>query len=436
MYCKRFTSGILFKLVRMILQKAPPKFMRGQGGTMSNRALRALYVLTIVLALCALAFVVIVSATSGSYMEKTYALPRNADYSRQFEDGRVQLISYGILASSAHNMQSWRVELEEEQSFLLYADAEKRLAADADGRELMISQGTFLQNIKLAAAEKGMGLEIELFPDGQPDEENFDESLKQLPVARVVITESQANTESGAAEGFDYIARATANRSPYIAAPDAEQIEKLEGLSGEGFEIAVLNSPADIERIGNYAVRGKAFEYANDTVVGQLAKITRLNEYQKNQKPFGLSAEGEGLKGINLSLAESASTLIPALNSREATTKRQVKNSRKLAAATQAYLLLTTPGSAREQQVEAGMIYQQIVLLCHSMGLAVQPVSQPLASFDGSVRALKAEFYADYVPSGGQAQMLVRVGVPQKAFPGGVRQSALSIVSGESSDPA
>ncbi len=74
-----------------------------------------------------------------------------------------------VWAPSVHNTQPWRFTAAGQQ-VSLYADADRGLAvADPDGREMMISCGAALFNVRLALRSLGYIPETRVLPDpGQP----------------------------------------------------------------------------------------------------------------------------------------------------------------------------------------------------------------------------------------------------------------------------
>jgi hypothetical protein len=103
-----------------------------------------------------LLFVIVLLVADGFFLPKEYLDPWSKTYHEQFEDPRVQVLAHGVLASNSHNLQSWRVVLEGEDSSLLYVDT-TRLSPKADppGRQVTISQGTFLEYVRVAAENLG-----------------------------------------------------------------------------------------------------------------------------------------------------------------------------------------------------------------------------------------------------------------------------------------
>ena len=67
--------------------------------------------------------------------------------------GILKLISYALLAPNSHNIQPWLLKLTGENSFDLYVDQTRLLPkTDPPSRQIHISQGTFLEYLKIKKA--------------------------------------------------------------------------------------------------------------------------------------------------------------------------------------------------------------------------------------------------------------------------------------------
>jgi hypothetical protein len=75
------------------------------------------------------------------------------------------VLNYAILAPSSHNTQPWRFKIDSGVIYL-YADRSRSLpVADPDGRELIISCGTALFNLRIALHHFGYAGKIQTFPE-------------------------------------------------------------------------------------------------------------------------------------------------------------------------------------------------------------------------------------------------------------------------------
>ncbi|MBK7590800.1 MAG: hypothetical protein IPI27_05565 [Betaproteobacteria bacterium] len=112
-------------------------------------------------------------------MERTGAEP----------DLRRWVLGHAILAPHSHNLQSWRVDLRTPGEIVLRCDRQRLLPeTDPFARQIVMSQGTFLELLDLAARERGHRAEITLFPEGVFGPEGVD----HRPVARIRLVPDAA----------------------------------------------------------------------------------------------------------------------------------------------------------------------------------------------------------------------------------------------------
>lgn len=101
-------------------------------------------------------------------------------------DGETDLrrwaLAHALLAPSSHNRQPWLVDLREPNAITLQVDR-ARLLPETDPwfRQIVVSQGTFLELLVMALKERGVAPLVQLFPQG----EFAPRTLDDRPVARV-----------------------------------------------------------------------------------------------------------------------------------------------------------------------------------------------------------------------------------------------------------
>ena len=124
-------------------------------------------------------------------------------------DIRWIVLSYAILAANPHNTQPWIVDLTGPDSLDLYVDQQRLLPeTDPPARQIHISQGTFLKNLKLAAQQYGYRTNIIYFPKG----EYVNAAVEDRPVASVTLSHSASITKDPL---FDVILKRQSNKSAY-----------------------------------------------------------------------------------------------------------------------------------------------------------------------------------------------------------------------------
>ena len=97
-------------------------------------------------------------------------------------DLRRWALAYAILAPNSHNRQPWIADLRDPGAIVLRVDRERLLPeTDPWFRQIVVSQGTFLESLAIALRQRGVEPEVTLFPEG----EFAPRALDDRPVARV-----------------------------------------------------------------------------------------------------------------------------------------------------------------------------------------------------------------------------------------------------------
>lgn len=384
---------------------------------------------TIVVAGLFLFFVIALLVADGFFLPKEYLDPWSKTYHEQFEDQRVQVLAHGVLASNSHNLQSWRVVLEGEDSFLLYVDT-TRLSPKADppGRQVTISQGTFLEYVRVAAENLGYEAEMQLFPEGEYGLEGTAPNLGSKPVARVTLKKSLGRARPEPSPLYEAMFVPDTYRVPYRETQlSAEDIETLEALSTENVTILIFQDPKNLKSLGNIVLRAAEVEAGNEGVQQEGFELFRPNEWKKNEYRYGFSLNGQGLPAVNVHLMQGLISLFPFMNSPKASGKAFLSQAESAVENTPAYALIITKGNTRKEQVEAGILYSRFLLKATDMGYSMQPMSQALEEYPEMAEIYK-EIHREYAGENETIQMLVRLGVPEKEVPPTMRLDVTEII--------
>ncbi len=372
--------------------------------------------------------IVVVVALSGAFLPKRYLIPWRRDFSSQFTDPRMKLLAHGILAANQHNMQPWRVRLDEQDpmTFWLYVDAE-RLTPEVDpyGRQAVVTQGTFLEYVRIAGNQLGYMTSVALFPEGEIDRAGSIESIKAKPVAKVTLQPGQPKPDPL----YDAMFLPDTSRVAYLGAQlTQEQVRNLVAVNTfEGVSLQILLDSEDVTRFKRFAVEGTRIENDVPAIAALASRLFRPNEYQKNQHRYGFSFEGSGASGPMMYLLEALLTAVPSMNNPRAARDSSVMQAELAAARTPAWALIITKDNSRTAQANAGMLYSRFQLAALTMGFAMQPMSQVLEEFPAMREQYQAVHKA-FAPGGGTIQMLVRVGKPTKQVPRSMRRDVREIV--------
>lgn len=378
-------------------------------------------------ALC-LILVILLYCISGGFMKQTYMAPWSKNYAEKYSDPRVQLTAVGLLAASNHNMQPWKISLDKSDpmAFYLYADSSRMTRqVDPYARQMMISQGTFLEYVSVAGDEEGFHTAIKLFPDGTYDESNLVESMDSKPVAKITLTKAQRVSNAL----YDALFLPDTNREAYKEKKLTDtQVSALESLSSMGgVSVNLYQDQEDLNNIGKFALQSATIEAGVTRVMDESNAIFRANEYQKNKYRYGYSVEGQGTSGFMKNIVQGLVTLFPSMNTGKAASQNFINYTKTSVQHTPAYATVLTTGNSRLEQVESGMIYSKLVLTGHTMELAMQPLSQVLEEYP-EMETQYSEFKKAYAPDAGTVQMLFRIGAPTKSVPLSMRRDVQSLM--------
>ncbi len=357
-----------------------------------------------------------------------YLEPWRKEYFKQFDDPRIQLAAHGMLAANAHNMQPWKIKLDQADPmvFYLYADPERRSKeVDPLNRQFMVTQGTFLGYVEIAGEEMGFRSVIEFFPEGDFDEHNSTESMKTRPVAKIRLTKGVPQHNPL----YDFMFLHGTDRNAYQ--PDKlslDQVTRLESLHRDlDLRVKVYQDSENLKKLSDIAMKAATIEGGVSRVMKETEDIFRANEYQKNQYRYGFSVESQGTSGVMAHIMQDLVTLMPSLNQGKAASDRFIQSARISVEHTPAMAMIISKDNRPISQVKSGILYSRFVLEAHRLGLVLQPMSQALEEYPEMEEPYR-RIHQEYTPDGETIQMLFRVGRPTKPAPPSMRRSVMELI--------
>lgn len=288
-----------------------------------------------------------------------------------------RLLNAACLAPSSHNTQPWRFSWDNEQ-LLLFADFSKALADnDPDNRELLISCGCALFNIKVAAAAEGMSTEVRYLPD--PDQ----------PELLAAITLLKSTAALPLATFSPYLAKRFTHRAKFLPNNLADTVlPELSRLVAAQHAQLIQLAPEQISQLTIWVAQGDQQQWARTTWRAELASWL---------KPAS-TGEGLTLPGV---IQPFASWLI-----RRANLGKMVANSnRQLCLNSAVVCLLCTQNDKARDWLGAGEALQQLLLQAAVYGLQASYLNQPLQ--EPNLRQRVSQLFGNQAP-----QMLIRLGYP------------------------
>lgn len=323
-------------------------------------------------------------------------------------------LAWALLSPSAHNLQPWLVDLKEPDAISLYVDRERLLpATDPWYRQIMVSQGCFIEALRIALHERGMETQLELFPSGAFPAR----TLSDQPVARIrwqrgatVASDplfAQLSRRHTAKEAFD---------TTRVVAPERLQ-ELLAASRPDGVDAAGSVEGERVAELRRLCMAAADVEISTPATVLESQRLMRIGPDEILRHRDGLSLNSPAVRAI-AALGMLDRSQVPPPDSMAYTSTRKHYADACLSAMGFVWLS-TAPG--RVGEVEAGRAWLRLQLQAMAMGLQLHPLSQALQEFpemDASYQAMHQTLLGK-APAQRVVQMLGRIGygTPPSATP-------------------
>jgi hypothetical protein len=317
-----------------------------------------------------------------------------------FGDWRLDALSYAILAPNPHNMQPWRARLDGADGLTIDADLSRLLPqTDPQNRQIVIGFGAFLELFAQAAAMKGVAVDIEPFPDGEPQP-----TLDARPIARIRRAERPANADPLFAET---ISRRT-NRAPFEKRPVPEgALEAIVAASSPGVDAAFWNGSDEAAAIRALAREAWEIEWSLDRTRRESINVTRIGKAEINAAPNGLALSGAAIDAI---AAAGLLTREKMDVAGEAAYDQSLQFYNRAIDSAAAFISATTASNTRADQLQAGAAWLRMHQAATREGLAFHPLSQALQEFPEMAAPYARAHQMLARTPGASVQMLARVG--------------------------
>jgi hypothetical protein len=298
-------------------------------------------------------------------------------------------VRYAILAPSSHNTQPWRFIINGDE-LLVCADRTRSLAnIDPFDRELIISCGAALFNLRVALAYFEVPVEITTFPQSSdPD-----------IVARVVFPSSGPTLES-LAKLFSAITKRTTNRGPFSDQDvPAAIVERLKSAAAsEGVDVRFAQGLGERERLASLIAKADRCQFNDPRFRRELASWIH-----PSRRDDGMPAASQGLRVLT-----DAATPIIAMAIRTFDLGNGVAAAHEqLARGSPLMITLSTPTDNNEGWLDAGFGLQRLLLVAADAGYSASYLNQPI-----EVPDLRTEL-AKKLSIDGYPQLLLRMGRAQ-----------------------
>lgn len=307
------------------------------------------------------------------------------------------LLRYAVLAPSSHNTQPWRFQIND-NTVSLFADRTRALPAnDPDDRELTISCGCALMNLRVAAAHDGLGMTYEeVAPDSN------DENLL------AVVSFHQSELSSLAeAELFQSIEGRRTYRKRFESreVPDPMLVALIEAATEEGAWLQVIELEEMRHSIAAMVSEGDSIQWSSPGWRRELAAWMHPRH------------RGDGLTvpGIVAPIAHVVVRTFDLGNVVSAKDKQLVDESPVIA-------VLGTDGDSVADWLGAGQALERVLLNAHANGLQASYLNQPI-----QVASLRPKL-RNLLGGDGFPQILLRLGFPTDEIDAAPRRSLDEVI--------
>jgi len=295
----------------------------------------------------------------------------------QEADVRRWMLGYAILAPHSHNLQSWLVDLRTPGEILLRCDLARLLPeTDPFSRQIMMSHGTFLELLDMAARERGLRADISLFPEGPFAPSTID----QRPIARIRLVADPTVSKDPL---FKQILNRRTNRSAYEPArpvpPDAwaAMTESVKPNSLH-FGFAGLDQPDALRRHRAIAAEAWRIELTTPRAIMETYRVLRVGAAEIERYRDGLFVlDWIPVLMSQVGLFDRSKPSAPG----DYATTSQIKEFNANLDSTPGFLWMVTDGNDRATQVNAGRAYVRVQLAATAAGIALQPLQQALQEY-------------------------------------------------------
>ena len=298
----------------------------------------------------------------------------------EIEDARAQkefLVRYAVLAPSGHNTQPWTFRITDE-GIEVYADYTRRLpVADPSDRELLISIGAAITNLRVAAAHFGFESTV-MYDD--------------VPVAFIALRET-CNPDEQLRHLFGAITKRHTTRTDFEEREiDPEVLDKLCGFV-ETFDLVRFVVPHERSRAAELVAQADRILMHDEKWRLELSQWIRPNE---TSDVDGMTGDAFGIPGPISAMAPWLVRSVDLGDSRAAHDRESIEHA--------AGLMVVTGNDDSTSLMRTGETLEQLLLVLTSLGIQYAFANQPV-----QVPALRRELW-QLIRTPKPPQLLLRIG--------------------------
>lgn len=275
------------------------------------------------------------------------------------------ILQAGTKAPSGDNCQPWRFKILDDLSVEIYNDtASDQSLYSYEQRPSLIAIGACIENMVIAASEKGLQASVQLFPG------NFD--------GRKIAKINFANTDIPSDPLAEYITQRVTNRKPYkktkLSDPEREAIFSVH--ADEGVIIGLIEDEKAISELGVVASINERVLFEDKDMHEFFFNHVTWTEEEDKTKSIGFYIKSLEIPAPIVPVVKLARkwSTIQKLNKIGLSKAIAFGNSKTYGSAG-AIGVLTVSDTAPENFVTAGRVFQRLWLTVTQQGLSLQPLT-------------------------------------------------------------
>ena len=317
------------------------------------------------------------------------------------EEPRRRALSFALLAPNPHNRQPWMVDLSVPDQVVLHVDTTRLLPeTDPFNRQITIGLGCFLETMRMAAAQQGYRVNLELFPQGESAT-----ALDARPVARATFVADSAVTPDPL---FAHVLDRRSLKEPFDTARAVAPgvLDQLAASVTPASRFGGSVAEADIARYRALTHEALRIEIETPRTFMESVNLFRIGRAEVDASPDGIDFTGplfETLRLLGLFTREAASDT--SSSAFRAGADAVFAN----ADTAMGHVWFVSTANTRRDQIAAGADWVRVNLAATAVGLAIQPLSQALQEYP-EMADLYRDIHARLAPEGGTIQMFARIG--------------------------
>jgi hypothetical protein len=295
-------------------------------------------------------------------------------------------LQYAVLAPSNHNAQPWQFIVDGD-TIQVCADRTRALpVVDPFDRELLISSGAALFNLRVALCRFGLAYAITLFPsESDPD------------IVALVRVSREGHCDAELTGLFESVTARVTTRAPFVDEPVPASLQQklVDACDAEGAIACCVEGRAERQAIAQLIAEADHTQFADPRFRRELASW--IHPQRRNDGMPAYGAAVGGLLDFASPLVSSVVRVFDVGAGTPATHQRLVEGSPLIVG-------IATPRDDKEAWLATGQALERMLLVAASDGLTASYLNQPI-----EVSALREQLRTllriDAAP-----QLLLRVG--------------------------